>query len=282
MKIAILALDGKYANLALMKISAFHKARGDQVEWYNSLQPCPDKLYVSKLFNFTPDFSYWPNCEVIKGGTGYDIKTRLPDEIETCQPDYSIYPDCDYSLQLFSRGCIRSCPFCIVHEKEGQITPVMPMQLNPMGTHIKVMDNSFFVNPLWKLGIEWLKACKQPVQFENGVDARLITLEQLESLNSLNHHKRIHMAWDNPKDDMIPTFKRITQIIKAWKLAVYVLIGYWSTPEQDMWRVKALDEIGISPFVMPYDKNDHYQKLFARWVNHKAAFHSCRFEDYTG
>lgn len=281
MNIGLIDVDGKIANLALMKISAWHKAHGDNIKWFDPLFDKPDKVYASKIFTFTPDYGFWPDCEIIKGGTGYDIKSKLPPEIEETQPDYSIYPNCDYSIQFFSRGCIRKCPFCVVHDKEGIISPVKPMLPNPNGKYVMVLDNNFFANPEWRSAMEWLNAIKQPVDF-SGIDARIITDEQCEILNGMKIHKAIRMAWDNPRENLDAIFTRIVKIIKPYKIMVYVLIGYWSTPEQDLYRVEALHLLGISPFVMPYSKNDKYQARFARWVNHKAIFKSCEFAYYHG
>lgn len=105
MNIGILAVDSNSPNLALMKISAYHKARGDQVEWYNPL--CKyDKVYAAKVFTFTPDYNYYINANQIeKGGTGYDIEKVLPIEVDRLQPDYSIYNiDSNLSYGFLTRG----------------------------------------------------------------------------------------------------------------------------------------------------------------------------------
>ncbi len=146
MKIGLIDIEPKIFNTAYMQISHYHKSRGDTVEWAVSGDyDLYDKLYCSSLFSFT-DKSQVPD-RAICGGTGYDLTTTLPFD---CDYDYSIYPDCDRSFLWFSRGCIRNCSFCVVRKKEGDIKPVDIKNLNPKGTHIVVMDNSFFANPLWK------------------------------------------------------------------------------------------------------------------------------------
>lgn len=277
MKIGLIDIDGKMPILPLMKIKTFY---GEQAEWLKVFESY-DKVYISKLFNFSKDFAYAINSkEIIKGGTGYDIKIKLPDEIEKCQPDYSIYPNCDYSIQFFSRGCIRNCPFCVVREKEGNICSVEPMNLNPNGKHIEVFDNNFFANPNWKEAINTLIDYKQKVNF-HGVDVRIMTEEQAYWLNQLKHHKQIHIAWDNPKDNIIPRIQEMCKYIKPYKIMCYVLIGYWSTHEEDIYRIEKLRELKIDPYVMPFDKNDIRQKRLARWVNNKIIFKKCnKFEDY--
>ena len=172
MNIGLIDVDGhNFPNFALMRISAYHKARGDQVEWATPFNQY-DKVMASKVFTFTPDFNYLTlNANVIeKGGTGYNIASRLSDDVEnSLLMDYSIYPQYPFSIQFFSRGCIRRCPFCLVREKEGYIQTVEPVDLNPMGKWIEVLDNNFFANPEWKYAVDYLLKAKQPIKL-HGVD----------------------------------------------------------------------------------------------------------------
>lgn len=265
MKIGIVDVDShKFPNFALMKIAAWHKAQGDEVEWADPLRGGYDKVYKSKIFTFTPDnYQFdWGNAEVICGGTGYDVHSRLPIEIEQSSlMDYSIYPDCDFSVQFFSRGCIRRCPFCLVHDKEGGIRPVEPVQMNPNGTHIEVLDNNFFANPEWKSAIDYLLESKQKVNLR-GVDVRIMNEEQAYWLNKLRLKKSICIAWDLPAIDLTEKLKEITKYIKPWKLKCYVLVGFNSTIEQDLWRIQTLKELKIAPFIMPY--RDYEKRLNPR------------------
>lgn len=111
-RIGLFQVDGKWANLALMKLSAWHKARGDSVEMFFALKGGYDKVYASKVFDFTADSPYVPES-AIKGGTGYDLTTCLPDEVESIFPDYNLYPWWDAAIGFTTRGCIRHCPFCL-------------------------------------------------------------------------------------------------------------------------------------------------------------------------
>ena len=285
MKIRLLAPDGIMPNIALMKISTFHKRFGDDVKWYSHIEDYADTdiLYISKIFNFSKDPIYLPiNATIVKGGTGYDLKNKLPKEIDDIRElDYGLYPDCDFSLQLYSRGCIRNCEFCVVREKEGYISPTDPLKLNPKGTHIEVLDNNFFANPKWREAYEHLKATDQPVNF-HGVDVRLLDQEQCEALNNLRLFKQIHIAWDFPKIDLRPKLQEVIKHISHYKLMCYVLIGFGSSQEEDLFRVEELRKLDIDPFVMPFDKTDPYQKRFARWVNHKATYNTVKWEEYQG
>ena len=130
MNIGLVDVDGhNFPNFALMRLSAYNKAKGCQVEWAEPARRY-DKVLASKVFTFTPDYDYrlLDAKEVIKGGTGYDIPGRLPETVENSRMmDYSIYPEYPFSLQFFPRGCIRKCPFCLVREKEGYIQAVEPV-----------------------------------------------------------------------------------------------------------------------------------------------------------
>ena len=280
MNIGLIDVDGHgFPNIALMKIASYHKGIGDNVEMATIGKY--DKLYISKLFKFSElnlNTLITAN-ETIIGGSGYDLKIHLPNEIEVLDPDYSIYPMYDFSLQFYSRGCIRNCSFCIVRQKEGYIQSVKPMKLNPNGKRIEVLDNNFFANPEWKFAVEDLLSTKQTVNL-HGVDVRIMNEEQAYWLNKLKHHKQIHIAWDFPNLDLTPKIKEMTKYIKPYKIMCYVLIGFNSTPEQDLYRIEKLREMKIDPFVMPYDKSDPYQKRFARWVNHKAVFKTVKWSEY--
>lgn len=237
-----------------------------------------DKIYAFSLFDFT-DKGYVTK-DMITGGTGFDISSRLPQEIEDCDLDYSIFPNCDYSIIWFSRGCFRKCPFCVVNKKEGHIHPVKPKNLNPNGKFIKVMDNNFFANPKWKDAIKQLQKWKQPVDMQ-GFDIRIFNEEQGEAINSLKHYHQFKFAWDNPRDNLDDKIELLLDYVKPYKLMCYVLIGYWSTEEEDLRRVMHLwDDYKIHAFAMPYNKFDRYQKDFARWCNNKIIFKTRSWEEY--
>ena len=279
MKVALYNLEPKIYNSAMMQVSQYHKNRNDDIYIYSPLyHDTYDKIYAFSLFDFTDKGYVTP--DMITGGTGFDIKSRLPKEIEDCDLDYSIFPECDYSIIWFSRGCFRNCPFCVVREKEGHIHPVEPKNLNPNGKFIKVMDNNFFANPNWKSSVNQLLEWNQPVDLQ-GFDIRIFNKEQGEALTQLKHHKAFKFAWDNPKDNLDDKIELLLNYIRPYKLMCYVLIGYWSTPEEDLMRVMHLwDEYKIHAFAMPYNKFDPYQKNFARWCNNKIIFKSCTWEEY--
>jgi hypothetical protein len=279
MIIGLYNLEPNINNTAMMQVSRYHKDRGDQVEAYRHLMPARyDKVYAFSLFKFTP--KNYVTSHMICGGTGFDVTTTLPPAIARCNLDYSIFPQCNTSYIWFSRGCIRQCTFCVVPQKEGRIRPVQPKNLNPRGEYITVMDNNFFANPQWQTAVNQLKKWGQPVDFQ-GIDVRILRDKHLHALTTLRHHKQIKMAWDNPHENLEPLFKHAKQIIPPHKIMVYVLIGFNSTPDEDLHRVETLRLIGFDPFVMPYDKFDEYQRHFARYVNNKAIFKSTDWAHYT-
>lgn len=276
MKVGLINIEPKIVNSALMQIAHHHRHLGDTVKWAGQIfYDDYDKLYCSSLFAYTnkKDIPKRTLC----GGSGFNLTTTLPFD---CDYDYSIYPKCDYSIVWFSRGCIRNCPFCVVPEKEGSIRPVIPKPLNPKGEYVIVRDNNFFASPSWEKAIAVLERWDMPVYFNAGLDIRLLKSKHCKTLNNLRLHKQIYIAWDNPRIDIKKKLRRMIKIIPSYKIACYVLIGYWSTPKEDLYRVETLRNFGIDPFVMPYDRTKRCQRRFARWVNHKATFKTVKWEDY--
>lgn len=290
MNIGLIDVDGhNFPNFALMKLAGWHKAHGDNVEWAipNIFGECYDQIYASKIFTFSPDFRGDYKCNIIRGGTGYDIKSILRAEVEkSTLMDYSLYPQYDFSIQFFSRGCIRHCPFCLVHDKEGDIHPVEPVELNPRGRHIEVLDNNFFANPEWESAVDYLLNAKQKVNL-HGVDVRIMNEEQAYWLNRLPLHRSIHIAWDLPQLDLTDKLREVIRYIKPWKLMCYILVGFNSSIEQDLYRIERCRELGIKPYVMPYrdfdnnNKPSQYVKDLAQYVNKPMIYKSCKFEEFS-
>lgn len=292
MEIGLIDVDGhNFPNFALMKISAWHKAKGDNVEWAQPVdlftQKHYDRIYASKIFTFSPDVDYkqYLYTELQKGGTGYDIKSRLPQEIEDCRlMDYTIYPQYPFSVQFFSRGCIRHCPFCLVHDKEGGIQSVTPHELNPNGQWIEILDNNFFANPLWREAVDYILQTGQKVKL-HGVDVRIMNEEQAEALNRMKHVGTINIAWDLPKMDLRPQLEAMVKHVNPNKIACYVLVGFNSTKEQDLYRVRTLKEFGIVPFAQAYRDFENkrtpsqYEKDFCRWCDNRF-FRNIDFMDF--
>lgn len=291
--IGVAALDGKIPNLAIMKIVGYHEALGDEVRWYDGLMFAEtyDKIYMSKIFAFTPMPQMPPNAVI--GGTGIDFFNRLPQEIEDATPSYSLYPNCNYHLGFSMKGCRFNCKFCCVPKKEGRpynYNTIDEILINPKGgNRLMLLDNDFFGGTDWKENLERIIELKLKVCFVQGLNIRIITDEQAELLakcnyqNSKFNQKYLTFAWDKYNDGKIVKagIERCNKAgIPCKHMQFFVLIGFDSTPEQDMERVMTLHEMGAMPFVMPYNKSNPYQAAFARWVNHRATFKSCSWSDY--
>jgi len=286
-KIGLIDVDSKWkthGNLALMKIFAYHKQQGDHVEWAHPLYfKLFDTIYASSLFTTSkkevPFFA-------IKGGPGFideGITASLPPEIEECDPDYHLYPRLDFSYQRYSKGCPNGCPVCVIPELEGhKNSPVRPMALNPRGKYIYLLDSNFFASVAWKWSIDHLKKSNQPICFSGReIDIRLLTSEMVEAIFSLKLKGPIFIAWDNPHEYIYSKIEKLIPETLRRYVMCYVLIGFNTTPEQDLYRVESLRTLGVDPFVMPFDRRDEYQRNFARWCNHKPIWKTIPWGKYT-
>ena len=304
-KIGLIDVDGhNFPNLALMRISAYHKSKGDTVEWWWSDFVHYDVVYMSKVFSdaYSPDVPEPLNADkVIKGGTGYQIHlvngkeeydketdTKLPIEVERMFPDYSIYPQYDFAVSMTSRGCPRGCSFCHVAAKEGRCA-------------VKVADVSDFWNGQKEIRIldPNITACKEKrdlmkqyketgaiLDFTQGLDIRLLNDDDIADINEMRL-RTLHFAWDNPKDDLEGKFRNFANSFRRKSNIgmVYCLTNFNSTMEENLYRIYTLRDMGYDPYVMVYDKPHAPKeiKMLQRWCNNKIIFKSVKkFEDYNG
>lgn len=292
MRIGIVQVDGHYPNLALMQITAFHEQKGDTVEWWNGPMFHYDKIYASKIFSFSKLPNGLPDDTII-GGTGIDFKNRLPEEIERITPSYSLYKHCDYHLGFSMKGCRFKCKFCCVPQKEGRPkfnSHIDSLLLNPKGgNRLMLLDNDFFGGPEWKENLLRIIELRLKVCFVQGLNIRIITHEQADLLaktrytNSKFNQRYLTFAWDRYNDgDLILKGIKICNDagIPSTKMQFFILIGFDTTHDQNYERVMRLRDLGAMPFVMPYDRSDPYQKSFTRWVNNRAVFKSCTWDEY--
>jgi len=282
--IGLAQIDGKWPNLALMKLSAWHKAQGDEVELWNPLFGY-EQVYAAKVFNDTPENYYLPEGTA-KGGTGYDLETELPAEVEAMVPDYSLYPAWGAALGFTTRGCIRKCPYCVVPKKEGALRVVGDIHSFWTGQKkIVLLDNNLTAAPFDHFRAVCEDCIKEnlSVDFSQGLDIRLITPDHAWLLARVRTFKQIHFAFDHVNYERAVR-EGIKTLVRSGvgisRLMFYVLIGYDSTPEQDLYRVELLRGLRVDPFVMPYKRSNSYQNNFARWVNMKAIFKSIPWETY--
>lgn len=294
MKIGLIDVDGskKFPNLALMKISAYHKSRGDTVEWAYAMGHY-DIVYQSKVFDdtYSRDIDWIPNADVvIKGGTGYGLDNVLTDEIEHQYPDYGLYPDItkDTAYGFLTRGCPRHCEFCIVGDKEG-LRSVKVADLSEFWRgqkYIKLLDPNLLCCRERLELLDQLADSGAYVDFTQGLDIRVMNPDVIERINRIKL-KEIHFAWDNPKQDLKTEFLYYAGAARHKPHGdfgtVYVLTNFNSTIEEDLYRIYTLREMGYLPDVRVYDKPNAPKEIrdLQRWCNNRRIFKSCpRFEDY--
>lgn len=303
MRIGLIDVDAqsrgkvKFPNLALMKISAYHKQRGDHVEWYNPLlSPHMDKVYMSKVFGdeYTEDYPYFVDAdEIVKGGSGYAIRVvggkevyikeldpPLPAEIDHIMPDYSLYSIYDTAYGFLTKGCPNNCDFCHVCHMQGRYVYTFS-RLSEWWSgqkNIVLLDPNLTASKDWDMHIQDLIDSGAMVDFTQGLDLRLLNEKKVSDLNKVKW-KSIHFAWDRPEQDMRPMLDLAMHgLQKARKetVTVYVLTNYNSTHEQDLHRVMQIRAAGAQPYVMVYRKPTAptITRRLQRWVNSPRIFWS--------
>ena len=310
MRIGLIDCDGhNYPSLPLMKLSAWHKTKGDHVEWYSPLlSGHMDKVYISKVFSFSPDYEYFIDAdEVIRGGTGFAISLVdgkeiydkekdpvLAPEIEHIYPDYSLYPELtkDTAYGFLTRGCPRGCSFCHVAPKEGRCS-VKVADLSEFWRgqrHIELLDPNILACLDWEELLQQIINSKSKVNFNQGLDIRMMTEEKANMLSQIKIDA-IHFAWDRYEDKELiqPKFEMFRKIstVRQKDLQVYVLCGTRARQilDEDMERIYWLRENGYAPYVMLYNKDNlprgHELRRLQRWVNNRSIFWSTeKFEEY--
>ena len=289
-----MAVDSKYPNLALMKISSWHKSQGDSVEWYNPFDRY-DIVYMSKIFSFTPDYGQWiTNTKHIrKGGTGYDLHTTLPEEMEFVVPDYSLYPSIDKKTAygFLTRGCPNKCKWCVVPRKEGNVKPYMDVDDVAVDgrTNLILMDNNILA---CDYGLQQLRKIIEKgyrVDFNQALDARLVTDDIAMSLAKVRWLNHIRFGCDTPKQ--IGECERAMQMIDSYRVnpasyLMYTMIGEnfdEAFHRLNHWRPFKRIRIVAQPFRdvdNPRQVIPQWQKDMAHWANRHKLFASCEFKDF--
>lgn len=303
--IGLIDVDGhNFPNIPLMKLSAYHKQLGDAVEMYDFTKHY-DRVYMSKVFSFTPDYEHPPDTdEIIRGGSGYAISlvgnreafdsakdTSLSYEIEHQYPDYGLYPELtkDTAYGFLTRGCPRGCAFCHVGAKEGKCSYVVAdvHEFWNGQKNICLCDPNILASPSREELLLTLADTGAKINFNQGLDARLLTPEVIDILRRVKIHT-IHFAWDNYTDSVCPEnirmFKEQTGI-NGRNISVFVLTNFDTTFEQDLERIMKLREIEVRPYVMIYNKQSVQKgtplRKLQRWVNNQWLWRtSDTFEEY--
>lgn len=310
MKHLLIDFDSTIPNLALMKISAWAKARGDQVSTKDDIEP--DEIWLSAIFTWNKQkaldaislFKFrFPEAAIHYGGTAFDWgrignRIQLPDEIEAMSPDYSLYRD-DRAVGFCQRGCNRKCQFCDVWRKEGRIENNQYRRLIDWVPEnykkVLLLDNDIALAEEWKHNQVITDARDMGVKLSitQGYDIRCITEERAKLLAENKPYdtkftgRNLYFSWDYLQNEK--WVRKGIEILKdagfkGRELTCYVLIGFNTTHEQDMHRIDVLwKEYGVYPYVMAFnnDKSDPLIRAKVRWVNKRQLFKSISFDDYS-
>lgn len=276
MKIGLLALDSKIKNIAIEKIRLYHQTKNDVVEDFFPLNKY-DIVYISKIFNFTPNYEYAINSKkIIIGGSGFDIKVKLPKEIEKMKPKIN--------YGFITRGCIRNCEFCIVPSKEGKIYLESENLFydfwDKKSKEITIMDNNILAMPdIFFKTCKELKKQKIKVDFNQGLDFRLLTDDICNELKSIKH-KEYHFAFDyiaykNKIIESINLLKKYGIKRNTW----YIYCSEKNIFQDCLERANILKSNNQNGFIQR-DINIYYDKRYialAQWVNFHSWFQKISF-----
>jgi hypothetical protein len=293
MSVLLLQLDGKLPNVALMRIAAHHRARGDHVELRRAGNAAAvsrrlgddfDHVYASLIFLRTRAVAEAVRREypdAIIGGTGWDLASSLAAHgITTTTQDYSIYPDYQASMGFTQRGCRLRCKFCVVPQKEGAVRVEQTVRQiwrgEPWPRDLALLDNDFFGHAGWRENVEAINAGGFRVSLLQGINARFLNDESAAAMASMNYRsldfrtRRIYTAWDSLGDEK-RLFAGLEALVrngvKPDNIMVYTLIGYapGETHDDRDVRRRRLRAFGARPYPMPYERTPELL-AFQRWV----------------
>jgi len=295
-KILLIDIDSKIPNLAMMKLSSYHKSKGNRIHllemtnqhildfsFFSSDFTDPNHTYISCVFSKNKYFALAVKKRFTPSTIGgYGISNVfLPNKIEHTMPDYDLY-GIDYSLGFSTRGCPRKCPWCIVPKMEGKFRFHKHISTFHHPDHKKVvlLDNNILASPTFKDTISYITSNNLKVSFNQGLDIRLITDKIASLLSNTKYYdlrfreRRLYLAWDTMgvEHNVMKAIRTLTNAgIRPDHLMFYVLCGFNTTHAQDKYRIDTLISHGVKPYVMKYNgiKTDKWLNKLAKWINRR-------------
>lgn len=300
MNIGLIDVDKtRFPNLALGKIAAYHRSLGDSVEWADPMFGVYDRVYSSKVFVFTPDFTDCYDCEIVRGGTGYDVHSVLPDEIDRLQPDYSIYPQVDdkTAYGFLTRGCPNKCPWCIVPLKEGNVHPYMDIgEITQSGRRSSVilMDNNVLACDYGIAQLAKIADKGYRIDLNQGNSARLVTNEVAELFARIRWiGSMIRFAADTPRQlaevdaamvkidacraalGKVPAQYLVYTMIDGDINECYERLSYFRGNKRMRIVAQPFRDLDNPNQIIP-----QWQKDMAHWANRRELWSSCDFKQF--
>jgi len=277
MRIGLYNLEPRFTNLALEKLRKYYSTFADVADCSPMEANDFDMVYCSSILDYSNKKYVSPY--MVAGGTGFDLTTKLPPEIEGVLPRIN--------KGFTTRGCIRHCKFCVVPEKEGSIHSVGDLidLWDGESKKVTLYDNNILAMPEhFALICEQARQHKLKLDFNQGLDHRLLTPEIIDIMKSISHHE-YRFAFDHPS--YLPTVDRAISLLQSKginRCSWYVLVGYDTTFEQDLFRLNFLRERNQIAFVQRFRKKGikigRESVALARWANQHHIFRGMTWEEF--